>query len=88
MKRQMIIVNERDHKNIYWASRYQNIHRLITHCSNRPKRFIANGILVVTLEELNYDNRQYRANKQTCRDYRYIDRHHRRRAKYDNRLCT
>lgn len=46
------VVSPETHKDIYWASRYTNIHRLITHCSNRPKVFRFNGIDIIESEEV------------------------------------
>lgn len=40
-----LLFNKENHKALYWASRYQSIHRLITHC--RPKQFIVNNIYKV-----------------------------------------
>ncbi len=46
------LVNTADHKAMYWASRYQSIHRLITHCSHRPKQFMASGYKIVEVEPI------------------------------------
>lgn len=32
------------HKEIFWVTRRDSIHRQLTHCSNRPKMFKVNGI--------------------------------------------
>jgi len=58
MKRFNLLVSEEMFNMVYWKSRYQNIHRLITHCSNPPKKqFIAKGYMIIKVEEKKNDNR-------------------------------
>ena len=46
-----IVVNGYDYAELYWLSRYQNIHRLITHCTSIPKvSFKAMGYTVYKSE--------------------------------------
>lgn len=48
-----IIVNDENYCDLYWISRYQNIHRLITHCTHPPlDSFRMNGYVVMNVEAL------------------------------------
>lgn len=48
-----IIVNDENYCDLYWVSRYQNIHRLITHCTHPPlDSFMMNGYRVLNIEGL------------------------------------
>lgn len=39
------------HKELFFVTRYDSIHRLMTHCNNRPKMFRCRGIKIYTTKE-------------------------------------
>lgn len=47
-----IIVNDMVHEELFWLSRYQSVHRLITHCNHRPDRYRALGVIVIKSENM------------------------------------
>ena len=40
------VVSDEVHKELFWHTRRDSIHRQLTHCSNRPKMFRHNGIKI------------------------------------------